>query len=117
MKTQRPLFPAALTGALALLASVGAAKAAALQFNGVNQFVQIADSPSVSPTGPITVEAWINRAASGLQHSIVEKFGCTVGDGGYVLRVTAGDRLLFGTRDDCNNGSSVIGNIRSEEHT
>ena len=111
MKINRPLFPAVLCTALALMTPVGAAEAAALQLNGVNQSVQIADSPSVSPTGPITVEAWINRAASGLQHSIVEKFGCTVGDGGYVLRVTAGDRLLFGTRDDCNNGSSVIGNI------
>ena len=26
-----------------------------------------------------------------------------------MLRVTASDKLLFGTRDDCNNGSSVLG--------
>src|SRR2546426_378923 len=72
---------------------------AALQLNGANQSVQIPNSPSVQITGPITVEAWINRAVTGVQHSIVEKYGCA-GLGGYVLRVTANDKLLFGTRDD-----------------
>src|SRR5262249_8111880 len=80
-----------------------AATGPALGFNGANSSVQIPDSPAVSVTGPITVEAWIKRAATGVQHSIVEKYGCT-GVGGYVLRVTASDKLLFGTRDDCNNG-------------
>jgi hypothetical protein len=111
MRAQSSIFFTALNAALVLIVSVGLAGAAALQLNGVNQSVQIPDSASVSPTGPITVEAWINRAASGVQHSIVEKYGCNATDGGYVLRVTATDRLLFGTRDDCNNGSSVIGNV------
>ncbi len=106
MKSKRPISASALAVALGLIASVGPAGAAALQFNGASS-VQVADSASVSVTGPITVEAWINRAAAGVQHSIVEKYGCTAGQGGYVLRVTSGDKLLFGTRDDCNNGSSV----------
>ncbi len=80
----------------------------ALQFNGVNQSVQIPASASVQITGPITVEAWVRRSITGVQHSIVEKYGCS-GLGGYVLRVTANDKLLFGTRDDCNNGTSVVG--------
>ena len=106
----------ALAALTALALSIPPAGGASLQFNGVNQSVQIADSPSVSPTGPITVEAWINRAASGAQHSVVEKFGCTTGDGGFTLRVTASDRLLFGTRNDCNFGSSVIGSIPIPAH-
>ena len=34
----------------------------ALQFNGANQSVQIPNSPSVEISGPVTVEAWINRS-------------------------------------------------------
>ena len=81
---------------------------AALQFDGVDDYVEIPDSPALRISGPITVEAWIFRSAMGVQHSIVEKYGCA-GLGGYVLRVTATDKLLFGTRDDCSNGSSVSG--------
>jgi hypothetical protein len=80
-----------------------------LQFNGVNQSVQVPSGPGVDLTGPVTVEAWINRSVTGVQHSIVEKYGCNAGQGGYVLRVVANDKLLFGTRDDCNNGTSVVG--------
>ncbi len=94
---------------LAVLLSAGPAAADALQFNGVNQSVQVPDSASLRQTNRITIEAWIRRAATGVQHSIVEKYGCTAGQGGYALRVTSADKLLFGTRDDCNNGSSVVG--------
>src|ERR1051326_170313 len=113
MKARLPLSPATRCAALALLVSVGSARAPSLKFNGVNQSVQIPSSASVAITTPLTVEAWINRSASGVQHSIVEKYGCPVGGGatvgGYVLRVTSTDQLLFGVRDDCNNGDSVIG--------
>src|ERR1051325_3808032 len=113
MKARLPLPCAALCAALALIVSVGSAGAQSLGFNGVNQSVQVPSSASVAITTPLTVEAWINRSVGGVQHSIVEKYGCPVGGGatvgGYVLRVTAGDQLLFGVRDDCNNGASVIG--------
>jgi PKD repeat protein len=86
----------------------------ALQLNGVNQSVQAPSSPSLALVGPLTIEAWINRSVMGLQHSIVEKYGCPVAGGGvvggYLLRVTAQDKLLFGVRDDCNNSVSVTGN-------
>jgi PKD repeat protein len=81
----------------------------ALRFDGLNDSLIVPDSASLNITNGITVEAWINRAVIGVQHSIVEKVGCTAGQGGYVLRVTAGNRLLFGTRDDCNTGTSVNG--------
>ncbi|HEY2951509.1 MAG TPA: LamG-like jellyroll fold domain-containing protein [Verrucomicrobiae bacterium] len=94
---------------LAIFLNTSSGGAAAIQFDGVNDVVSIPDNASIRITGPITVEAWINRSAAGVQHSIVEKYGCAAGQGGYVLRVTAADKLLFGTRDDCNNGSSVLG--------
>jgi PKD repeat protein len=81
----------------------------ALQFDGVDDAVMISDSPSLHITNTITVEAWIKRSVMGAQHSIMEKYGCLPGQGGFVLRVTAGNKLFFGTRDDCNNGSSVTG--------
>ena len=86
----------------------------AIQFDGVNDVVLVPDSPSLRITNTITVEAWIKRAVQGVQHSIAEKYGCPGAApllGGYVLRVTASDRLLFGSRDDCNTGSSVLGNL------
>src|SRR6185295_15848197 len=86
-----------------------APQANAVQLDGVNDFAQAPDDASLRITGPITVEAWIKRSAGGVQHSIVEKYGCTAPAGGYVLRVTTADKLMFGTRDDCNNGSTVIG--------
>ena len=80
----------------------------ALALDGVDDYVNVPDSPSLRITGAITIEAWIKRSASGVQHSIVEKYGCS-GAGGYLLRVTSADKLLFSTRDDCNTGSSATG--------
>src|SRR5262249_47163889 len=112
MKLKYPNSIAALAAALALVAGVSSTGAQSLQFNGVNQSVQAPSSASVALTTPLTVEAWINRSVGGAEHSIVEKYGCPVGGaavGGYVLRVTSADKLLFGTRDECNVGNSGIG--------
>ncbi len=102
----------AITSSVAVLTlaavSSGLPARAALQFDGADDYVEIPDNPSLTITGPITVEAWIRRDAMGVQHSVAEKYGCA-GSGGYVLRVAATDKLMFGTRDDCNNGSSVTG--------
>jgi len=65
---------------------------AALRFDGVDDYVNVPDSASLRITNTITVEAWIKRATIGVQHSIVEKYGCS-GQGGYLLRVRTDDRL------------------------
>jgi hypothetical protein len=109
MKTKTHLWTTARLGLLAVLLSASPVFADALQFNGLNQSVQAPDTSSLRLTNRLTVEAWIKRAGTGVQHSIVEKYGCSTGQGGYALRVAANDKLLFGTRDDCNNGSSVLG--------
>jgi hypothetical protein len=85
----------------------------ALQFDGTNDYVTVPDSLSLRITGPISVEAWIKRAAAGVQHSIMEKYGCagaapTVG--GYAFRVGVNDKLVFWMLDDCNTGSAGFGN-------
>ena len=79
----------------------------AFSFNG-NQYVDIADSPSLEITNTITVEAWINRFSTGSQHSIVEKYFCPAG-GGYAFRVNSNDKLEFYTEDDCHNASNATG--------
>jgi hypothetical protein len=109
------------TSATVFIANTNGAPNFALQFNGTSQLVSVPSSASLNITTPFTIEAWINRAAVGAQHSIVEKYGCPVGGGatvgGYVLRVTAADKVLFGVRDDCNNGVSVTGNTSIPANT
>ncbi len=61
-------------GAPSLLASDGANQAAT--FNGVNNFVSIPSSSALSPTGAVTVEAWVRpsaKPAAGSFQSIVTK--------------------------------------------
>jgi hypothetical protein len=91
----------------------------ALLFDGLNDQVLVPDNPSLSISGPITVEAWIHRSVMGVQHAIVEKYGC-IGDaplvGGYVLRVSANDKLVFRTEEDCSNGSSATGTTKLQSN-
>src|SRR5439155_4446606 len=42
----------------------------------------IADSPATSPTGDMSVEAWVKPATMGTAQSIVEKYGHTSTTGG-----------------------------------
>ena len=95
---------------LALLTCSVPAGAQSLRFDGVNDFVNVPNSGSLTIVGRITVEAWVNRAAVGVQHSVVEKFGAAgTGLGGYDLRITAGDRVQFETRDDGGRAVTVTG--------
>ena len=79
----------------------------AFSFNGIDEYVAIANSPSLNISGPITVEAWINRTTTGLQNAVLEKYGPS--SGGYALRVGANDRVLFYTLDTGYDGSVVSG--------
>jgi hypothetical protein len=49
----------------------------AFSLNGDNQYVHVPGSASLAVTGPLTVDAWIKRSATGTQHSVVEKYGLT----------------------------------------
>ena len=86
----------------------------ALWFDGFNDQVRVPDSPSLRITGSITVEAWINLDVGGVAQTIVDKSGCP-GDaatvGGYTLSVNAANKLVFQTKDDCANVSTVTGGV------
>src|SRR5262249_42891499 len=95
-------------------------KPTAIIFDGVNDAVVVPDSASVHVTGPITIEAWVFRTAMGVQHSLMEKYGCTgtaPAVGGYTFRVNASDKLAFRTEDDCNIGTGVIGTTSLRSNT
>ena len=79
----------------------------AFSFNGVDEYLDIASDSSNQGRGPITLLAWIARDAQGAQHSILEKYGPT--DGGYALRVTAGDNAAFFVLTNSYAGTSVEG--------
>ena len=84
----------------------------ALLFDGTNDFVEVPDSPSLGLTGPMTVEAWVRRTATGMSHSIVEKYGCAGSAptfGGYAFRIGPTDKLTFYTLDNCNDGTGAFG--------
>src|SRR6058998_1183019 len=101
MKTKTFLAQFAAVILFSTLLSARPAFAQSLSFDGVNDFVNVPNSGSLAIVGRITVEAWVNRAAVGAQHSVVEKFGAAgSGQGGYDLRISAGDRVQFETRDD-----------------
>ena len=44
-----------------------------LQFDGTNDFISIADNPSINPTAAITVEAWVSIGATGSLRTIISK--------------------------------------------
>jgi hypothetical protein len=77
--------------------------------NGTTQYVNVAvaSGSSLDPTGPVTVEGWIFRDATGVQHSIVEKYGAS--SGGYALRVSSANKLQFITLDNSQTGDVVTG--------
>ncbi len=84
---------------------------ASLALNGTSQYSQTLDSPAISVTGPITVEAWIRPAAIGTIMGIVEKY--EVEQGGYILRLEPTGRISFFTLDGAASSAqynAVAGN-------
>src|SRR5213079_1712331 len=60
---------------------------------------------SLNLTGALTVEAWIQVAAStGDSQAIVERYGGSyTGNGGYLLRLNSAGKVVFGTAADAAN--------------
>ena len=67
--------------AIGMITSSGRASAQAnqpgagncLQFNGVNNIIQVADANNLSFTNTLTIEAWINTAQNGIAKRIIGK--------------------------------------------
>jgi CSLREA domain-containing protein len=62
----------------------------AFSLNGTDAFVEIPDSPSLSVTGAITLEAWINpNSVTGL-HEIISKYDSSISQESWALLVMDG---------------------------
>jgi|GEM_PF-1610626 len=70
----------------------------ALDFDGVNDRLDVPDDNSLDLVDRITLEAWIKRGSTNTQDGIIEKYRqFTTGQGGYAFRVTNTNKLSFGT--------------------
>lgn len=79
-----------------IAAQVGAGNA--LDFDGVNDYVEISDHASLNPRDAITVEAWIQPhsfASNIYDNSILCKHNWAAGNAGYVLRCGDGGKVSF----------------------
>ena len=73
--------------------------AGALSFDGKDDFVEIADTPSLNPTQGLTICAWVNAAVlrNGSNDCLVSKDDWKGPPRGYVLRFSSGGQLDFTT--------------------
>ena len=61
----------------------------AFSLDGVNGYIEVPDSPSLSITGPLTLEARIKINTNTVQQAIIEKYDVP-GLNGYLLRIVGG---------------------------
>jgi len=82
----------------------------ALSFDGVDDWVKVADSESLNPKR-ITITAWVKRDTTGVSHSIVGKFRFA-SNTSYYLIIRAMDTVEFIIGDGANryalNGNTII---------
>src|SRR5438270_3626579 len=73
--------------------------------DGTDDYVEIADNPTVSLTGPFTIDAWIKTNDNTSEHAIVEKYDGG-GTNGYFFRLTSLGQLTLGVCD--GSGCSAV---------
>lgn len=69
----------------------------AFSFNGINQYVLIADNPALTPKDAITIEAWFTAAPTGQMQKLVSKFNAIEGcsDDSYDVGIDPTGQLSF----------------------
>jgi uncharacterized protein (DUF362 family) len=79
----------------------------ALDFDGVDDYVEVADNGSVPLSGPVTVEAWIKPSGDPIQYSeIVDR---ELGGGGGYSFLLNNDRLLHLWVGDGTDWTNTVG--------
>lgn len=73
----------------------------AFSFTGGTQNVEVADSPSVSITGALSIDAWINPANLNTQ-VIASKYNSVTNQVSYNLDITTGGHVLFTVYQDAS---------------
>ncbi len=77
--------------------------------NGVNSYVQVADSNALDVTGSLTVEAWVRVLESGVNQILISKRKLSsTNSGGYELGVTSGNKLVFATFKNNGTIASIV---------
>lgn len=64
----------------------------AFSLDGQNRYITAPDSPSLSLTGALTLEAWIKISSNNRQQAIIEKYDVPAPNG-YFLRITDGGKV------------------------
>lgn len=86
-------------------------------FDGVNDYIDVADSNSLDLVNEWTIMAWVKRNSINSQHSIVEKYDWANGKGGYSMRINSNNKFIAYTvlnqtlsDDNCGTTSTTISN-------
>jgi hypothetical protein len=66
-----------------------------LNFDGINDYVQVNDNTSLDITNAITISAWVKRDLTGVRHNVVCKTTNTMPYDGYHLIIGAADEVAF----------------------
>ncbi|WP_040550647.1 LamG-like jellyroll fold domain-containing protein [Pedosphaera parvula] len=93
--------------------------AQAFSFNGSSQYVRIPSSGSLSPTGSLTLEAWIYPQAQSIGRVIIGKWGGAAeyaAERSYVLDLTANNALQFGISDAAHQGDGSFHTFNSPDN-
>lgn len=87
----------------------------AIEFDGANDYISIADNSALNPTSAITVEAWIKADAYGANswsNSIFCKHGWSSGNQGYVLRCGDDGKASFNIASSSGTWyEAITGNV------
>lgn len=67
----------------------------ALKFDGIEDYIEVADSDSLSMTGNLTIEAWVKRERIGGEQTIVAKWDASAGKTSYRLWFDVDNELNF----------------------
>jgi len=76
-----------------------------LQFDGSEDYIEVTDSDSLSPTGNLTIEAWIKRGLIGTEQTIVGKWNGL--NGSYRLWFSADNKLNFTVSNGTNTATAI----------
>jgi len=68
-----------------------------ITFDGTDDYVDVADEPALDLTSNWTLEAWVKLDAIGSQYGIIEKYDNAASTGGYILRITSGNKVYVST--------------------
>lgn len=74
----------------------------ALQFDGVEDYIEAADSASLSVTGNLTVETWVKRGEINREQTIIAKWDELLNKKSYRLWFDVNNRLNFTVSDGTN---------------